>query len=58
MPVGEQHDRTEDEEEREGTDDEAGEGGAHVGPVRDVRAGGRVGMRVRVSHVSSMVLRR
>src|SRR3954447_7798080 len=50
MPVGEHHDRAEDEEEREGADDETGEGGAHVGAVGHVRAGGPVRMRVRVSH--------
>jgi len=58
MPIGEHHDGAEDEEEREGADDETGEGGAHVGAVGDVRARGRVGMRVRVSHDESLAVRR
>lgn len=50
MSIGEHHDRTEEKEERDGADDETGEGGAHVGAMRDVGARGPVGMCMRVSH--------
>jgi hypothetical protein len=45
MAVREPDDRAEDEEECDRADDEAGEGGSHIGATRSVR------VRLRVGHV-------